>query len=189
MTPSLQNSSAAEQSQGGDGIAWPSKQQASEQKEGPPVSTLSMNHDLNEHFQPKSLFEEQEETEEKIRPWSSLIDKEERDQAWNAGHSMDAKKVTSALGYLDLKQICYCLAQALMKHIEFSQGFFFLGDLQSHIKAKRQAQKERSPEAENDPLDEMKDLPMNENLEFTYNLGDKFKIDVDEAKKRRAADS
>jgi len=26
-----------------------------------------------------------------------------------------------------------------MKHIEFSQGFFFLGDLQAHVKAKRQA--------------------------------------------------
>jgi hypothetical protein len=42
-------------------------------------------------------------SEAKERPWSSLIDKAERDKAWDAGHSMDAKKVTSALGYLDLK--------------------------------------------------------------------------------------
>jgi len=74
---------------------------------------------------------------ENKRPWTPMIDKEDRDKAWNLGHSLDSKKVTSALGYLDLKQICYCLAQALMKHIEFSQGFFFLGDLQSHIKEKR----------------------------------------------------
>lgn len=66
---------------------------------------------------------------EKEKKWEPLIDKDERDAAWNCGHSLDSKKVTSALGYLDLKQICYCLAQALMKHIEFSQGFFFLGDL------------------------------------------------------------
>lgn len=42
--------------------------------------------------------------------WDHLITKDERDQAWNAGHSLDSKKITSALGYLDLKQICYCLA-------------------------------------------------------------------------------
>ena len=52
--------------------------------------------------------------------WDPLIEKDERDKAWNLGHSLDSKKVTSALGYLDLKQICYCLAQALNKHIQFS---------------------------------------------------------------------
>ena len=57
---------------------------------------------------------------EENKKWDPLIEKEERDKAWNLGHSLDSKKVTSALGYLDLKQICYCLAQALMKHIEFS---------------------------------------------------------------------
>lgn len=41
--------------------------------------------------------------EEHERPWSSLIDKEERDEAFNAGHSLDAKKVTEALGFLDMK--------------------------------------------------------------------------------------
>lgn len=63
------------------------------------------------------------------RPMSPLIDKEERDRLWNCGQSLNSKQVTSALGYLDLKQICYCLANALMKHIEFSQGFYFLDDL------------------------------------------------------------
>lgn len=41
--------------------------------------------------------------ERKERPSSPLIDKAERDKAWNMGHSLDSKKVTSALGYLDLK--------------------------------------------------------------------------------------
>jgi hypothetical protein len=57
-----------------------------------------------------------------------MIDKIDRDKAWNSGHSMDSKKVTEALGFLDMKQICYCLAHALMKHIEFGNGFFFLID-------------------------------------------------------------
>ena len=57
---------------------------------------------------------------EEDEKWDPLIDKAERDKAWNLGHSLDSKKVTSALGYLDLKQICYCLAQALNKHIQFS---------------------------------------------------------------------
>ena len=74
---------------------------------------------------------------EENKKWDPLIEKEERDRAWNLGHSLDSKKVTSALGYLDLKQICYCLAQALMKHIEFSQSFFFLGDLQEYIRQKK----------------------------------------------------
>ena len=46
----------------------------------------------------------------KEKKFEPLIEKDERDAAWNAGHSLDSKKVTSALGYLDLKQICYCLA-------------------------------------------------------------------------------
>jgi len=78
-----------------------------------------------------------------------LIDKDERNKVWNLGQSLDSKKVTSALGYLDLKQICYCLAHTLMKHIEFSRGHYFLEDLQ---RSQDQSQ------------------PSGKQLEFTYNL-------------------
>ena len=37
------------------------------------------------------------------RPASPLIDKDEREMVWNLGQSLDSKKVTSALGYLDMK--------------------------------------------------------------------------------------
>jgi len=37
------------------------------------------------------------------RPWSSLLDKNDRDKAWNDGQSLDSKKVTEALGFLDMK--------------------------------------------------------------------------------------
>ena len=63
-----------------------------------------------------------------------------------------------------------------MKHIEFSQGFFFLGDLQDFVKNKKMTESET-------PVEEIK----NEELEFTYNLGDKFKIDIEAAKKRKEA--
>jgi hypothetical protein len=63
------------------------------------------------------------------RKLSPLLEPEEKHYALNIGQSMDSKKVTSALGYLDLKQICYCLAQALNKHIQFSRGELFLDDL------------------------------------------------------------
>jgi hypothetical protein len=77
---------------------------------------------------------------------------------WNLGQSLDSKKVTSALGYLDLKQICYCLAQALNKHIQFSKGQHFLCDLQQE-----------------------------QNLDFSYNLGNGMKIDIEAAKQKKAA--
>lgn len=88
---------------------------------------------------------------------SPLLDKHEKDVAMNLGHSLDAKKVTSALGYLDLKQICFCLANTLMRHIEFSRGKFFIQDLKEN------------KEVEAD-------------IEFSYKLGE-LKIDVEQAKR------
>jgi hypothetical protein len=113
----------------------------------------------------KPSKKKEEDKEGQFKPWESLLDKKERDKAFNLGHSLDSKKITSALGYLDLKQICYCLAHALNKHIEFSQGFFILGDL-------REQHRKEQP----DP-----DLK-GQDLEFTYNLGDKFRITLDKDK-------
>lgn len=99
---------------------------------------------------------------------SPLIDKDERDRLWNCGQSLDSKQVTSALGYLDLKQICYCLANALMKHIEFSQGFYFIDDLQEHLRTTAGGDSDRNP-----------------SFDFTYNIQDELKIDIEKAKKRK----
>lgn len=46
-----------------------------------------------------------------------------------------------------------------MKHIEFSQGFFFLGDLQEYVKQKKLEEKSNTGNLRG------------EDLEFTYNLG------------------
>ena len=73
---------------------------------------------------------------------------------WNTGYSLNSKQVTEALGFVDMKQICYCLANALMKHIEFCRGFYFLVDLQKSLVS---------------PQDD---------LEFSYKLGNHLKIDL-----------
>ena len=75
---------------------------------------------------------------------------------WNTGYSLNSKKVTEALGFVDMKQICYCLANAILKHIDFCKGFYFLVDLQESIKNQQK-----------DP----------DNLEFSYNLGE-LKIEL-----------
>ena len=104
----------------------------------------------------------QKKPDKKLSP---LLSADEKKVAWNLGQSIDSKKVTSALGYLDLKQICYCLAQAMNKHIEFSQGFFFLEDLKKSALQKNEI--------------------VGDQVDFSYNLGD-LKIDVDAAKKKQA---
>jgi hypothetical protein len=38
-----------------------------------------------------------------LRKLSPLLDAGEKAGAWNLGQSLDSKKITSALGYLDLK--------------------------------------------------------------------------------------
>lgn len=79
----------------------------------------------------KQAYEVSEEAERKPeKKWSPMLEKDEKEKAINLGQSLDSKKVTSALGYLDLKQICFCLAKALNKHLDFSKGQMFLDDLQ-----------------------------------------------------------
>ena len=110
----------------------------------------------------KQLVEEEEQkpVEQPKKKWSPMLDKDEKKKAMDLGQSLDSKQVTSALGYLDLKQICYCLAKALNKHIEFSKGHLFLDDLKK---------------SESNPV----------NLEFSYKLDPKMKIDIDKAKLRK----
>ncbi len=53
-----------------------------------------------------------------------------------------------------------------MKHIEFAQGFYFLDDLQTYMKS---VIKE----------------PTGKELEFTYDLGNNMKIDIDKVREKR----
>ena len=91
--------------------------------------------------------------------WSDLLDRDERTKALNAGHSMDSKKVAETLGYVDMKQICVCLANALLKHVEYGKGFLFQTDLLKYLE-----------HVKDEKID---DEPVNANseLNFTYDLG------------------
>jgi hypothetical protein len=50
-----------------------------------------------------------------------------------------------------------------MKHIEFAQGFYFLDDLQNYLKTNNKE-------------------PSGKELEFTYDLGDNMKIDIEKVR-------
>jgi hypothetical protein len=56
-----------------------------------------------------------------------------------------------------------------MKHIEFSRGFLFLDDLQDYLKYLEDEGQEANPQ-----------------LEFSYDLRDNLKIQVNELKKKAA---
>jgi hypothetical protein len=60
---------------------------------------------------------------------SPIMSKNEKEAAINAAHSLDSKKVTDAIGVIDIDCICKCLAHAIMKHIEFSHGKILIDDL------------------------------------------------------------
>lgn len=57
-----------------------------------------------------------------------------------------------------------------MKHIEFARGFYFLDELQSHLKS---------------GLPNKDYEPAGKELEFTYDLGDNMKIDIEKIKKKK----
>ena len=56
-----------------------------------------------------------------------------------------------------------------MKHIEFAQGFQFFDDLLTHIKQQK----------------DLGAMISGKELEFTYDLGDGMKIDIDKAKEKK----
>jgi hypothetical protein len=56
-----------------------------------------------------------------------------------------------------------------MKHIEFAQGFQFFDDLLTHIKQQK----------------DLGAMISGKELEFTYDLGEGMKIDIDKAKEKK----
>ena len=45
------------------------------------------------------------------------------------GQSLDSKKITDAIAYIDLRQLCKAFSKAIMRHIEFSKGLYFVEDI------------------------------------------------------------
>ena len=69
--------------------------------------------------------------EENNVKWTPLIDKTEKLNAKEYGYSFGSKKVAMGPGFVNLRFLCHCLARAIKRHVEFSQGtHWFLQDLQ-----------------------------------------------------------
>lgn len=63
--------------------------------------------------------------------WTPLLDKSEKVEARDHGFSFGSKKVAMGPGFMNLRFMCHCLARAIKRHLEFSQGdHWFLQDLQ-----------------------------------------------------------
>ena len=90
---------------------------------------------------------------------SPLLDKGERQRAIDDAHSLDSKKMNDGILIIDVECICKCLAHAILKHIEFSNGKTLVDDL----------------------VPESQDIP-----EFSYEFGKELKIDIEEIKRRKA---
>lgn len=68
--------------------------------------------------------------EEKKELWTPLLDKSEKLEAQEYGHSFGSKKVAMGPGFMNLRFMCHCLARAIKRHLEFSNGeHWFLQDL------------------------------------------------------------
>jgi hypothetical protein len=53
---------------------------------------------------------------------SPLLEEKAKAEAMHHGYSFDSKKVTDAIGNLNLKVLCRSFSLAIMKHVEFSKG-------------------------------------------------------------------
>lgn len=67
----------------------------------------------------------------KSAPISPMLTVEEKIIAKNFGHSLDAQ-LWNHDPEVDLEKMSYCMALAVKKHIDFSWGFLFKSDLQTH---------------------------------------------------------
>ena len=76
-------------------------------------------------------YQEDAKYEEVKIKWTPLLDKKEKLEARDYGYSFGSKKVAMGPGFINLRFMCHCLARAIMRHLEFSQGNWFLQDLQS----------------------------------------------------------
>lgn len=71
-------------------------------------------------------FEEQKIEIVNTKTDSPMLDKTTKDKLINMGQSLDSKQLTQALGFIDLKVLLRCFAKAVMKHINYSQGYLFV---------------------------------------------------------------
>ena len=69
--------------------------------------------------EPKKPILSREAVKEK---WSPLLDKKDKTDARDYGYSFGSKKVAMGPGFMNLRFMCHCLARAIKRHINFSNG-------------------------------------------------------------------
>ena len=61
-----------------------------------------------------------------------MLEKKDKVDARDYGYSFGSKKVAMGPGFMNLRFMCHCLARAIKRHIDFSNGeLWFLQDLQA----------------------------------------------------------
>lgn len=80
----------------------------------------------------EQAHKEEEKFEEIKITWTPLLDKTEKADARDYGYSFGSKKVAMGPGFMNLRFMNHCLARAIKRHLDFSQGtHWFLQDLQA----------------------------------------------------------
>lgn len=104
---------------------------------------------------------------EQPKPSSPMLDERTKHKLINLGSSLDSKKMSDAIGYLDLRQLCKSFGKAIMRHIDFSKGLYFVDDLKKL----------------ND-LMEAEGFDVSGKLDFSYNLDANMQISLNRMNKK-----
>jgi hypothetical protein len=93
---------------------------------------------------------------------SPMLDSTTKKKLVNLGQSLDSKKMSDAIGYIDLWQLCKSFSKAIMRHISFSKGLYFTEDLKKL-----------------NELMEAEGFEVSGKLDFSYNLDANMKIHLE----------
>lgn len=75
-----------------------------------------------QNLEKEQAHQEEEKFEEIKITWTPLLDKTEKADARDYGYSFGSKKVAMGPGFMNLRFMNHCLARAIKRHLDFSQG-------------------------------------------------------------------
>lgn len=134
---------------------------ALEHKNRPETAEQDESHDTNiklsPKISPKVTLPKLKAAPEMVKS-SPLLQKAEKEIAFDYGYSLDSKKVDAVIDDVDIEAMWKCLAHALLKHIEFSKGEVLIDDL----------------------VDDDEDIP-----QFSYEFGQDLRIDLEEIQRKK----
>ena len=79
-----------------------------------------------------------EESQHAVNEFSTpLIGKEQKAEQLHHGHSFNSKRMAMGPAFFNIRIICDCVGRALRRHMDFSQGHWFLDELNDANKQKK----------------------------------------------------